>query len=72
MNELMMVKAGALPIDDLAMRNIGMPIWANMRLDDRYLIRKMRVELPLGDFTPNPVPTYTDYLSDILPEPLIP
>jgi len=71
MNELSMVKAGILPIDDLAMRNIAMPVWANIRLDDRYWVYKMRVQLPMGDQTPNPVPISVDWLSQIWTDPPI-
>lgn len=72
MEELQMVQLGQLLIDDLAMRNSFSPIWSNGRIDDRYMVRKYRVERPLSDSTPVPFPRKTDLLADIIPEPPLP
>lgn len=68
MMEMKMVAAGQLNIDDLAMRNALAPVWDNMRMDQRYIVRKMRIIRPLSDLTPTAIPVNPDYLSDQLPE----
>lgn len=71
MGELNMVKAGQLNIDDLPMRSVMAPVWSAIRMDERYIVRKMRVVGPLSDSTPTRAPQNQDLLADILPEPPI-
>jgi hypothetical protein len=38
------VQAGVLNLPDTGLRNSGWPAWSNVRVDHRYLVRKLRVE----------------------------
>lgn len=69
MEELKEVLAGDIMIDDLAMRNIRAPAWSNGRLDDRYAIRKYRIQTPLSESTPIRFPRNVDRGADVVPEP---
>lgn len=71
MNDLGMISQGQMFVDDLATRNLSMPVWANFRMDDRYNIIKQRTIAPISESTPTNVPENPDWLSTVLTEPPI-
>lgn len=51
MDELMAVSSGQMQIEDIGYRNNIMPMWSALRLDNRWSLKKLRVERPLSDRT---------------------
>jgi len=63
MEELKAVKAGKLNIDDVPTRTASWPSFSNVTLDDRFNIRKVRVEPVISDNVPTQYPQSVDWLS---------
>jgi hypothetical protein len=63
MEELKAVKGGQLNIDDVPTRTASWPSFSNVTLDDRFNIRKVRVEPVISDNIPTQYAQSVDWFS---------
>jgi len=61
LDNLEMVKSQQMCIEDIGLRNTCMPCWSNVRIDQRWNIKKMRVETVLSDRTHPNFPQKQDF-----------
>lgn len=66
LDELQAVRSGNLIIEDIGFRNNIMPQWSACRIDNRWSLKKMRVEAGLSDRTPAQYPRQYDLASQII------
>lgn len=66
MEELELVKGGTLLIEDIGYRSPAWPTLTNVRVDQRYRLRKVRVESPLSDPTPAQHPQNVDHQAEFI------
>lgn len=66
LDECKAVKAMEFPIEDIGLRNDIMPLWAALRVDQRYSVKKLRVESSLSSRVAPQFPRKTDYPADII------
>lgn len=64
-----LVKSGQHAIEDIGGRNVDWPAWSNSRVDQRYLLRKIRVQRPLSEGTPTQFRRNRDIGADYIIEP---
>lgn len=70
--DLTAVKLGLLPIEDIGYKTTLAPLWSNVRIDNNYSIRQLRVQRPISERSPVQFPQKTDTLAEVLVEPNIP
>lgn len=68
LEEMKMVKDGTADIEDIAPRTSGWPAFSNVTIDDRYAVRKIRVEQVISEPTPTLYPQAVDWDSAFLIE----
>lgn len=71
MEDLKAVRAGDVNLADIGLRTAAWPAWSNVRVDILYRLRKIRVEKPISEHTPQrgPFEQFVDIPSQMLPEP---
>lgn len=65
-DELTMVRAQQMQIEDIGYRNEILPSWSNLRIDQRWTIKKMRVETVLSGRMPSQYPQKQDIGASII------
>lgn len=65
------IRSGEYQLPGVGLRTAAYPAWSNLRLDSLYALRKLRVERPISEKTPQagPFRQYRDIPSDIIVEP---
>lgn len=66
LDELMAVRKGEMAVEDIGYRNNIMPMWSALRIDNRWSLKKMRVESGISDRTPATYPRQYDLASQII------
>lgn len=66
LEDLKNLKSGQYMLADISERVVNSPRWKNMRVVDRYRLRKIRVERPISDTTPTRLPEATDLVADMI------
>lgn len=64
------IRSGASNLEDIPARNPAWPTWSNVRVDQNYRLRKIRVERPLSEREPTSgKPQQRDIWADVILEP---
>lgn len=67
--ELTAVKQGEMSLGDVPQREADQPTWSNVTVDDRYRVKRIRVQRPISEQSPSAIPPHRHYPSDYAVEP---
>lgn len=67
--DMKLVHSGQYQIPDIGLREVAWPAWSNVRVDQLYNLRRVRVQRPISEKSPTPYRQNRDWPGEFILEP---